>query len=129
MEKLNRIVAYILQCSNINNLKQIKNWYHTAEAVREAKIVWIKFVQLLLRKSLEDSVAVAGGNKKIHGPFKKMSLYQDKFRVWRFGSRMREFTPFTEDHKPAILLPRDSRYTELLMVKADNKGHVSVYCC
>ena len=31
---------------------------------------------------------------------------------------MREFTPFTEDHKPAILLPRDSKYTELLIVKA-----------
>ena len=40
--------------------------------------------------------------------------------------RMREFTPFTEDHKPAILLPRDSRYTELLMVKAHNKGKVGV---
>ena len=55
-----------------------------------------------------------------------MSPYQDIFEVWRIGSRVREFTPFTEDHKPAILLPRDSRYTELLMVKAHNKGHVSV---
>ena len=104
----------------------MKNWYHTAEAVREAKIVWIKFVQLPLRKSLEESVTVAGGKKKISSPFKKISLYQGKFGVGRIGSRMREFTPFTEDHKPAILLPRDSRYTELLMVKAHNKGHVSV---
>ena len=94
--------------------------------MRVAKIVWIKYVQLLLRKSLEDSVTVAGGKKKINGPFKKMSPNQDKFVVCRIGSRLKEFTPFTEYHKPAMLLPRDSRYTELLMVKAHNKGHVCV---
>ena len=75
---------------------------------------------------MEDSVTVAAGKKKISGPIKKMSPYQDKFGVWRIGSRMREFTPFTKDHKHAILLPRDSRYTELLMVKAHGKGHVGV---
>ena len=75
---------------------------------------------------MEDSVTVAGGRKKISGPFKKMSPYQDKFGVWRIGLRMREFTPFTKDHKPAILLPRDSRYTELLMVKAHNMGYLGV---
>ena len=105
VEKLHRIIAYVLRWSNLNNLKRTKNWYHTAEAVREAKIVWIKYVQLLLKKSLEDSVAVAEGKRKISGPFKKMSPFQDELGVWRIGSRMREFTPFTEDHKPAILLP------------------------
>ena len=42
------------------------------------------------------------------------------------GSRMREFTQFTKDHKPAILLLRYYKYTELLMVKAHGKGHVGV---
>ena len=39
---------------------------------------------------------------------------------------MREFTPFTEDQRLAILLPRDSKYMELLMIKAHGKGHVRV---
>ena len=85
MEKLHQIVAYILRWSNVNNLKLTKNLYHTAKAVREAKIVLIKFVQLPLKKSLEDSVTVAGGKKMISGQFKKMSPYQDKFGVWRIG--------------------------------------------
>ena len=62
--------------------------------------MWVKFVQYPSKKDLEDSVAVAGVKKKIHGPFKKMSSYQDERGVWRVGSRMREFTPFTQDNKP-----------------------------
>ena len=73
MEKLHQIVAHILRWTNVENLKQIKNWYHTAEAVREAQIVWIKVVQLPLRKSLEDSVAPTGEKRRISGLFKKMS--------------------------------------------------------
>ena len=43
--------------------------------------------------------------------------------MWRVGGRNRLTTPFTEDGKPAILLPRDSRYTKLAMIAAHNKAH------
>ena len=88
--------------------------------------MWIKYLQSPLRKDLEDFVTVVGAKKKICGPFRRMSPYKDEHGVWRDRSQMREFTPFTQDNKPAILLPRYSKYTELLMVKAHGKGHVGV---
>ena len=37
---------------------------------------------------------------------------------------MRYFTPFTQDHRPAILLPNNCWCTELLMARAHRKGQV-----
>ena len=59
--------------------------------------------------------------KKVKGPFKRTSPYWDKMGIWRVGSRMRDFRPFTEDNRPAILLPRNSHYMELLVGKAYRK--------
>ena len=126
VDKLHSIVAYILRWSSPTVLKAAKPWHHSAAELKEAKMVWIKFVQTPMEEDLHNSVSEGGVRKKVHGPYKRMSPYRDEDGVWRIGSRMRDFTPFTEDHKPAILLPRDSRYTELLMIKAHRRGHVGV---
>ena len=53
-----------------------------------------------------------------------MSPFEDEDRVLRVRSRMRDFTLFTQDNKPAITLPNTCRYTKLLMERACRKGHV-----
>ena len=42
------------------------------------------------------------------------------------GLRLREYTPFTLDHKPPAFLPRNSRYTRLLMEDSHAKKHSGV---
>ena len=37
---------------------------------------------------------------------------------------MIDFTLFTQDNRPAIILPNDCHYTKLLIEKAHRKGHI-----
>lgn len=73
-------------------------------------------------KDLQDYVIKT--SSKIHGPYKHMSPFEDEDGVWRVGSRMRDFTLFTQDNKPAIILPNNCPYTKLLMKRAHRNGHI-----
>ena len=87
----------------------------SATAVREARLVWVKFSQSRIKKDQQDSVIKTG--VKIHGLFIQMSPFEVENRVWRVGSRIGDFTPLTQNNKPAIILPNDCPYTYLLMKK------------
>ena len=52
--------------------------------------------------------------------------YKDDQGGWRVGSKNKEFTPFTKDNRPAILLLRKSKYTELEMKEGHDKGHIRI---
>ena len=121
VDKLDRIVAYVLRWSNSKKLKEIDNCFHSAAAMMEARSVWIKILQQPIRHNLLDYVV--GGGVKICGKFKYLSLFKDKDRIWRVRSRMRDFTPFTWDNKPAVILPNTCNYTKLLVEKGHRKSH------
>merc|ERR1712030_8318 len=105
-----------------------------------ANLVWVRWVQREIVSELEDSAAVKKGvqgegiseslaidnsrDKKARtGKFKRLAPWKDQEEVWRVGGRNRLTAPFTDDGKPVILLPANSRYTYLAMLAAHNKAH------
>ena len=104
----------------------------------------VKLVQQEIGKDLEDSCSVSArkdpgggknktngkeakeGKKLVTGRFRQLSSFCDTDGIWRVSYRSREFTMFTKDRLPAILLPRESRYTMLKMKQAHEVGHSGV---
>ena len=91
--------------------------------LRQAKVVLNKFAQSSLKEDLDESVSKSE-ELKVRGPFKRLSPFEDEEGVWRVGLRLKEFTPFTEDHKPPVLLPNNHRYTHLIMTECHKRGHL-----
>ena len=70
--------------------------------------------------------SVSNGSEKVHGKYRRLAVFEDEKGIWRVGSRLKEFTPFTVDQKPPVFLPRDSKLTTLLMEKAHRRKHSGV---
>ena len=85
----------------MGKLRETKNWFHSAGAKKEAKSLWIIFSQYPIRRDLLDSMVE--DEVKVCGPFKYLSLFLDEDGIWKVGSRMRDFTLFTLDNKPAVI--------------------------
>ena len=66
------------------------------------------------------------GDQKVHGKYRRLSLYKDTDDVWRVGFRMREFVPFTADKSPPAFIPRSSRLASLLMEQAHRRKHSGI---
>ena len=97
----------------------------TVEVMSKARNVWIKFAQRTIDSDLRMSIK-SKEHVKIHGRFARLSPFIDSDGIWRVGLRLREFTPFTQDHKPPAILPRKNRLTYLLMKDAHDKKHSGV---
>ena len=126
-KKLIRILAYgfkWMENSRDSSDSQVPGFL-SPEAKRRAKVAWIKFTQTPIKDDLTISVKVAT-EAKIHGRFRRLAPFEDEEGVWRVGARIREFTPFTEDHKPPALLPCEARFTKLVMKEAHEKRHSGV---
>ena len=93
--------------------------------INRAYAFWIRFVQVSVEKELQESIATSDTGK-VHGRFKRLSPFLDEAGIWRVGLRVREFTPFTKDNIPPAFLPRESRFTRLLMEQAHEKKHCGI---
>ena len=93
--------------------------------ISKARTLWIKYVQLSVVEELKKSVSQDVG-VKVHGSYRRLSPFLDDSGIWRVGSRLRDFTPFTQDQVPPAFLPKDSRFTYLVMLKAHQKKHSGV---
>ena len=127
-KKLFRITAYLFKWTS---LVQVKSALRVAGAltpleVKKSKEVWLKYIQQELVEELEKSIGSSKDGSKVTGKFKRLAPFKDCDEIWRVGSRMREFTPFTEDNKPPALLPFENRLTLLLMKDAHDKRHSGV---
>ena len=116
-------------------LERLKVDLKTAKTVQEfqqSKNFLNKFVQLPMKEDLEKSVSRHPLDEdekipvKVRGPYKRLSPFEDEEGVWRVGIRMKEFTPFTEDKKPPVLLPYHNRYTLLIMSQCHERGHMGI---
>ena len=101
---------------------------YTAEELKKAKKFWIRFVQSTMEEDLLKSVPSEDeeATGKVNGPYRRLSPFKDEEGIWRVGLRVREFTPFTEDNRPPVLLPKGHKFTLLVMAQAHRKGHVGV---
>ena len=86
-----------------------------------------------MKEDLEKSVCGPGAEnmetyrkKKVQGTCQLLAPFCDENGTWRVGGRSRTTIPYTKDNRPEILLPQDSRYTELAMLQAHKKAHVGV---
>lgn len=87
------------------------------EEIRTAKNKLIKYVQKDLTMELKEA------SDKGKGRYRKLAPVLDKEGVWRVGSRLRHFVPFTFDNKLPAILPPDSRVTLLVMEQSHRFSH------
>ena len=126
--KLFRILAYHYKWISLVRCKEMPrvSGVLLSKEIYQAKVSWIKFIQQDLYEDLMLSVEHESKKSKVSGKFKRLSPFRSEDMVWRIGSRLREFTPFTEDNKPPALLPYGSRFTLLLMREAHEIRHSGV---
>ena len=98
-QKLIRILGYVHKWRSKSLNPTVKNML-SVEILQLARMTWIKFAQQELVEDLEASVSKIGDESKIHGRYKRLAPFKDQEGIWRVGLRLREFTPFTRDHKP-----------------------------
>ena len=139
---LGRVQMLLYKCSSITKLFRVVaimfRWLRKVrepqaaestflEEMNKAKEFWIKVVQSEIEEDLKNSVSKeVKGKEKVKGRFRRLSPYLDEVGIWRVGVRVREFTPFTADHKPPALLPSGHRFTLLVMTQAHEKNHAGV---
>ena len=123
--KLYRILGYMLQWR-----QKIERGEDTVVAnsidtyvMEKSKRVWVKYAQKELVQDLMVSEVRKSGKSRIQGRFSRLAPFEDETGVWRVGKRLREYVPFTEDHRPPALLPRKHRLTKLLMEEAHSRRH------
>ena len=127
VRKLTNTVAYMYKWTSLMRKTEEREatGIITIEEVNQARTFWIKFVQLDEAEELYKSVA-RDDSGKVHGRYRRLSVFVDEEGIWRVGARMREFTPFTFDRKPPAFVPRNSRLTLLLMESAHRRKHACV---
>ena len=57
------------------------------------------------------------------GRFRKLAPICDEEGIWRVGSRIKNFVPFTVDNKMPIIIPPEHRITMLVMRDAHQFSH------
>ena len=77
----------------------------------------IKYAQ----KELEVKLSLADQKGVVR--FLKLALSLDKDGVWRVGSKLKNFVPFTVDNKMPVIIPPHHRITLLVMRDAHQFNH------
>ena len=103
------------------NLEVLSANVKSIALTEKSKMLCIKLAQMDVEEDLQLSVSTGDG-EKVQGRYKRLAPFQDDQKIWRVGLRLREYTPFTLDHKPPAFLPRNSRYTRLLMEDSHAKN-------
>ena len=98
-----RVVAWVLQC-----WKKMYG-YLRCEMIKASKTKLVKIAQ----EEMSDELKKAADEGK--GRYCKLAPVCDDDGVWRVGSRLRNFVPFTFDNKLPAILPHDSQLTALIM--------------
>ena len=87
-----------------NNKEQTTNQKISSEESlqpksNEQKNFWIKLSQ----RGEEDELtrSVSNGEDNVQGKYRRLAVYKDEENIWRVGSRLKEYTPFTS-HKNGI---------------------------
>ena len=111
-----RVMSWILRVATSGGEKE--NFLSAVE-LGHAKTILIKHAQKNLQVEL--SLASLGA-----GRFRKLAPICDEEGVWRVGSRLKNFVPFTMDQKMPVIVPPDHRITLLIMRHAHQFAHTGV---
>ena len=111
-KRMIRVLAWMIRAPKL----QIEKSLSSIE-VNNARQVILKFAQKELIEELTEA------KEKGTGRFRKLAPVVDEEGIWRVGSRLKNFVPFTFDAKLPAILPPDSRITLLIMHEAHVFAH------
>ena len=111
-KRMIRVLAWMIRAPKL----QIEKSLSSIE-VNNARQVMLKFAQKELIEELTEA------KEKGTGRFRKLAPVVDEEGIWRVGSRLKNFVPFTFDAKLPAILPPDSRITLLIMHEAHVFAH------
>ena len=115
--RLVRSVCWLLRLCTSGGVKS--DWLSSDELQR-AKITLLKYVQ----KKIVVDLSLAA--EKGVGRFRKLAPICDANGVWRVGSRLKNFVPFTADKQMPAIIPPDHQVTLLVMRDAHNFSHAGI---
>ena len=118
------VLKFVSNPSPVENASKDHFTGITAAEIRKARDCWIKLSQRSEENELLSSVS--NGEGKVHGKYRRLAVYKDEEDIWRVGSRLQEYTPFTNNNKPPAFIPRSSRLSMLLMELAHRHKHVGI---
>ena len=128
------ITRLVVRCSSWNNMIRILAWMlralvgvtysmrYVSDALSRRELKQAK--RLLLKHAQQgcvDELSNAAANGK--GRFRKLAPLLGEDGVYRVGSRVKQFVPFTFDHQPPVILPYDHKITLLIMREAHLLAH------
>ena len=111
-KRMVRVLAWMIRAPKLQPERSLE-----LVEVSAARKVLLKFVQKDLVEQLKQA------SESGTGRFRKLAPVEDEEGVWRVGSRLKNFVPFTFDAKLPAILPHDSRVTQLIMREAHLFGH------
>ena len=116
--KMIRVLAWMLRClvRVTHNVRYVSDVLTRRELTQSRRLL-LKHAQKECFEELTD----AAENGK--GRFRKLAPLLDEDGVWKVGSRVKQFVPFTFDHKPPVILPLNHKITLLIMREAHLMGH------
>ena len=112
--RLIRVFCWILRLATSGG---DKSCILSSAELLKAKTTVIKYVQ----KDMVIELSLA--KDKGAGRYRKLAPSCDGDGVWRVGSRLHNFVPFTSDKKMPVILPPDHRVTLLIMREAHQFAH------
>ena len=99
-----RVLAWMLRVCYPMLLKTLD-----PEEIRRAKILLMRYAQREISDELKEVAEEGVGRDR------KLAPVLDEEGVWRVGSRLRNFVPFTFDSQLPIIIPYNHRITLLIM--------------
>ena len=99
-KKMIRVLAWILRIS-----KPVTSSTLGCEEIRRAKYLLIKYAQNGMEVERRESEEMGIAR------YRKLAPMQDDDSVWRVGSRLRNFVPFTMDTKLPVIIPYNHKIT------------------
>ena len=116
----------VIRCSSWMKMVRVLSWWSRvlvkevpAEVLVASELAHSKMKYA--QKDIADQLSDASTNGK--GPYRKLAPSIDEQGVWRVGSRMKNFVPFTVDSKMPVIIPYDHRITKLIMREAHQFAH------
>ena len=118
--RLLRVSCWILRAVTVSLDKKPSSLSLSTNELQKAKTTIIKYSQ----KDLVVELALA--EQQGVGRFRKLAPKCDENGIWRVGSRLKNFVPFTVDKKMPAVLPPDHQVTLLVMREAHQFGHAGL---
>ena len=123
------LARLVIRCSSWKRMVRLLAWMWriamcdtTSKALlpselARSKLLLLKYAQ---ENSAQDLSDAASDGK---GPFRKLAPLIDSNGLWRVGSRMRHYVPFTFDHQLPVILPYHHKITLLIMRESHQFSH------